>query len=206
MGKRALSVDNVLNQKHHVLEFENEWRSAFGTPEVGSRWLIWGGSGSGKTRLALMLAKYLCRFHRVAYNSLEEGNSFSMQRAIREVGMQDVRRKFIMLDREPIEDMTKRLKAHKAPRIAIIDSLQYTGMTYRDYIMMCEELPGSMLIFVSHADGKEPEGRVAKRVRFDAGQKIRVEGFRAFTLSRYGGGELFTISDERAQEYWGLEY
>ena len=41
MGKRALSVDNVLNQKHHVLEFENEWRSAFGT----RKWVAVGLSG-----------------------------------------------------------------------------------------------------------------------------------------------------------------
>jgi hypothetical protein len=203
MQRRGLTVQNVLSYKPKVMDFEGSWLNSFGCPELSGSWLIWGGSGNGKTRFALKLSKYLCRFGRVVYNSLEEGLSLSMQNAIREVGMTDVSRRFLLLDKEPIKDLTERLGKQKSADIVIIDSLQYSGLNYERYKMLKDSFRGKLFIFVSHAEGKQPEGRIAKSIRFDSNVKIWIEGYKAVVVSRFGGGELFTIWDKGAIQYWG---
>ena len=143
--------------------------------------------------MALQLAKFLARFERVAYNSLEEGLSMSMQEAIISVGMAEVSRNFILLDKEPISELKERLRRRKSPRVVIIDSVQYTGLTYSDYVSLKEEFRNKLFVFISHADGREPKGNVAKSIRYDAFVKISVRGYAAEIMSRFGGGEKFII-------------
>lgn len=198
---RALSIENIINYNPVTLDFEGHWLSAFGKPELCGSWLVWGASGHGKTRFVLQLCRYLCRFGRVAYDSLEEGLSKSMQNAILDVGMKDAARRFVLLDKEHIADLIERLRQRKSPDVIVIDSVQYTGMTYNDYKKLRDEFPRKLFILISHADGKEPAGRVAKSIRYDAFIKIRVEGYKAFPVSRYGGGKAFTIWEKGATEY-----
>src|SRR5690554_2791832 len=94
---RAVSVYELLNKKHNTLEFEGKWLDSFGEPELTGTWLIWGNSGSGKTRFALQLAKYLTQFGTVAYDSLEEGASKSLKQAIEETNMIEAKRRFMVL-------------------------------------------------------------------------------------------------------------
>ena len=193
---RAASVEQVLKTKFKMLPFDGEWLAALGCPELTGSWIIWGNSGNGKTRFALQLCKYLCRFGRVAYNSLEEGVSASLMKAMLETNMMEVRRRFIVLDKEPLDELILRLDQHKSPNIICIDSLQYTGMTYEEYKYLKERFPAKLFIYISHADGKNPEGRVAKKVRFDSNVKMFVQGYRTQTVSRYGGGEPYIIWKE----------
>ena len=105
---------------------------------------------------------------------------------------------------EPINDLTARLKMKKSARIVVIDSFQYMMMSYKDYIEFKSQFPDKLIIFISHADGKNPAGRSAKSVKFDAGLKIWVEGYRAFSHGRYKGPkEEYDIWTERALNYWG---
>lgn len=203
-NKRAVSVSELLTKSFKVMAFEDDWKECIGSPEKTGSWIVWGQSGQGKTRFALQLSKYLTQFGRVAYNSLEEGASQSMALAARELRMNECRGRFILLDMEPVVDLSKRLERHKSPDIIVIDSLQYTGMSYAQYKDLRDRFRNKLFIFISHADGKEPAGRVAKSIRFDAFVKVRVEGFKAFPTSRYGGGSPFTIWAEGAADYWGI--
>jgi hypothetical protein len=200
---RAVSVTELMTTRHRCMEFEGKWLDSFGKPELTGSWLIWGNSGNGKTRFALQLCKYLTNFGRVAYNSLEEGAGRSMQAAFSEVGMDDVKRRIVLLDQEPISELIERLKRRKSPDIIAIDSIQYTGMNYADYKALRNGFRGKLFLLISHAAGTQPAGRVATSIRFDAFVKVRVEGYRAFPVSRYGGGDPFTIWDEGAFQYWG---
>ena len=193
---RAASVDQVLRTRFKVLPFEGEWKDAIGCPELTGSWIIWGNSGNGKTRFALQLCKYLCQFGRVAYDSLEEGVSVSLVKAIKETHMMEVRRKFVVLDKEPIDQLTERLEKPKSPDIVCVDSLQYTGMSYEQYKALKERFPKKLFIWISHADGTLPEGRVAKKVRFDSNVKVFVQAYRAEPVSRYGGGKPYIIWEE----------
>ena len=190
---RAASLDQVLRTRFEVLPFEGEWKDAIGCPELTGSWIVWGNSGNGKTRFALQLCKYLCQFGRVAYDSLEEGVSVSLVKAIKETHMMEVRKKFVVLDKEPIDQLTERLEKPKSPDIVCVDSLQYTGMSYEQYKALKERFPKKLFIWISHADGTLPEGRVAKKVRFDSNVKVFVQAYRAEPVSRYGGGKPYII-------------
>lgn len=204
--KRALTVNDIRDYKPLVLPFENEWLASIGSPELKGGWIIWGNSANGKTRFALKLAKYMANFVRVAYDSLEEGLSLSMQKAIIDVGMSDVKRSFVLLDKETVPMLRERLTKQRSPQVVIIDSLQYTGMTYKDYTTLINDFPHKLFILVSHADGREPRGNVGKAIKYDAFVKIYVEGYKAFAQSRYGGGEPFVVWQKGADAYWNKLY
>lgn len=203
--KRAVSVTELLTTKFKIMEFTGNWRSSLGQPELSGTWIVYGPPKNGKTRFVLLLCKYLAGFTRVAYNSLEEGVSVSFAEAVREVGMEEVKQNFILLDAEQIAELRTRLRKQKSPGIVVIDSLQYTGITYAEYRKLKSEFRNKLFIFISHSEGREPAGRVAKAVRYDANITIRVEGFKAFPNGRYGGGEPFVIWDEGSVKYWQNE-
>lgn len=200
--KRAISVDEMLRMTFIEMPFEGDWKKSFGEPERSGVWLIYGQSGNGKTSFALQLARYLCQFGRVAYNTLEEGARKSFQLNIKRNNLHTVSKKFIILS-EPMEDLERRLEKRKSPDVCIIDSFQYCALTKGDYKRLKAKFPNKLFIFLSHAEGKQPEGRAAKFVKYDADVKVRVEGYKAFILSRFGGNEPFVIWAEGAAEYHG---
>ena len=203
---RAISVTQLYAKKRKLFQFDGEFAENIGLPEQRGAWIIWAQSGSGKTTFTMQLCKYLSRFGRVAYNSMEEGDSESLKLACRRVGMEQVKGRFIILDNEPIAELKERLRKHKAPQIVVIDSIQYSQMSYKDYIALKEEFKNVLFLIISHAEGKEPEGKVAKKVRYDAAVKIFVEGYAAFTVSRYGGGKPYIIWKEGANKYHGADF
>lgn len=203
---KALSVHQVLSGRRNVIAFDGQWESTFGHPELSGTWIIWGQSFSGKTTFVLQLCKYLCSFEKVIYNSLEEGAGRSMQLAFERVGMEDVSRRFSLLDGESMPELIERLKKHKSPNVVVVDSLQYADLSYKEYKQLKRLFPGKLFIFVSHAEGKLPDGRLANKVRYDAHCKIRVEGYRAFVNSRFADHSeenYLSVWDEGANRYWG---
>jgi len=200
--KRAISVDELLKTKFKTMAFEGEFKEAVGTPEMSGSWIIWGQSGNGKTRFTLQLAKYMTKFGKVAYNSLEEGAKLSFKRAIQQTGMISVAKRFIILKGETIEQLTERLSKQKAPNIIIIDSVQYTDLDKKGYKTLINSFPTKLFIFISHAEGKNPKGSTADAIRYDSDVKIFVQGYKAFVVSRFGGGKPFIIWEEGALEYW----
>ena len=201
---RAYGVRQIMNASFKTLDFQNEWLQLIGQPEALGSWIIWGPSYNGKSSFSLSLAKYLATFGKVAYNSLEEGRCESIRQGFAHVDMMEVDGKLLLLDQEPISDLVIRLRKKKSPRFIFIDSLQYAGLTYPTYKELVNEFRNKLFIWISHADGREPAGAVARRVRYDAFVKIRVEGFLAFCESRYGGDrQPYTIWQQGAEEYYG---
>ena len=201
--KRALSINDIYKMKFTDLEVSEDWEALFGIPECSGVWMIWGHSGNGKTRFSLKLAKELTKTGKVLYNTLEEGARKSFQRAVKQSYLKGYSRKIIVLNREPIEEMKNRLRRPKAPKIAIIDSFQYSGLTKAQYKELKEEFPDVLFIFLSHAEGKHPEGRPAKFVRYDADVKIHIDSYIASAVSRYGGGKPYIIWEEGVKELEG---
>lgn len=208
---RAISNINVLAARFETVEFAGEWLASFGRPELRGTWIIWGGSGSGKTTFTLMLCKYLANFGRVAYNSLEQGLSLSLQKAWERVGMGEAGNSVILLNKEELPELRARLNKRKSPEIIIIDSVQYLdGFNWASFKKLKREYPDKLFIFISQADraGKDPDGKLAGKIRYDAEIKIKVEGFKAFVTTRYEdaergeGGADFIIWEQGAAEYW----
>lgn len=200
--KRAISVDEIEKMKFIELQLSKPFQKLLGKPERSGVWIIWGESFNGKTSFALQLAKELTMSGKVFYNTLEEGARKSFQTAVINNNMKEVARKFIIGNRESIEDMKERLRKKKSPDIIFIDSIQYTEMTKKQYKDLKHEFPNKLFIFLSHADGKYPKGALADFVRYDVDIKIRVEGYKAMCLSRLGGDkEPYIIWAEGAAQY-----
>jgi len=204
---RALSPTEVINMKKRTLPFTGAWYDAFGTPEAQGVWFVWGNSGNGKTSFVIQLCKELAKFGKVAYNSLEEGVSLSMQNTLRRFNMTEVNRRFLLLDCEPIDTLSERLAKRKSPDFVVIDSYQYTQMTYRTYLKFKEANRDKLLIFVSHADGTVPAGRSARSVMYDSSLKIWIEGYRAISKGRFIGPEgKYIIWEEGARRIYGENF
>lgn len=203
---RAYTPSNILSKKFHPLAFKGEWADSLGLPDKAFSAIIWGASSSGKTEFALQLARYLTNFGRVAYNSLEQGLSATMQDAMARNYMGECEGKFILLDREPFGDLLTRMRKPKAPNFLFIDSIQYTQITKSQYYELKELMQSKKrgIIWVSQARGKEPKGALADDIRYDVDLKLWVQGFRMFPEGRLnGGGNHYTIWEERAAKYYG---
>ena len=199
--KKAISVANILKYNPRLMPFEGKWFDSFGCPEMRGCWIVWGASGSGKTRFALQLAKYLTIFGRVVYNSLEEGLSLSFKRAFIETGMASAKH-FSLLDKEPIADLTKRIELKKSPDIYIVDSVQYSGLSKEAAKKLVDEHKSKLFIFISHAEGYNPKGCVAQAIRYYSDVKLFVEGYKISSpVSRFKEGvcQPFVIWEEGAK-------
>lgn len=198
---RAVSINDLYNKKRNLLKFTGEWLRSFGMPELKGLIFIYGEPRNGKTTFVCMLIKYLTQFGRAAYNSLEEGDSESLRLAFQRVKMHEVKSKIILLDKEKIPDLKERLRKHKAPKIVVIDSIQYARIKFFEWLEITEEFPNVLFIVVSQSRGGKPKGALADDLYFEASIKIKVEGFVAFVTSRYGGSEPFIIYKEKAEKY-----
>jgi hypothetical protein len=201
---RAKSVVQLLHMREEVFELNEEFHAAFGRPERYGVWFIWGESGSGKTSFTLQLCEELSQYGKIIYDSFEEGFGLSLRNRIKQLGVKEVARRFMVLDREPISRVSELLSRRKSPRIAVIDSFQYTQLTYKQYLAFKELHPKKLIIFIAPAEGKNPDGMAAKKVRYDACLKIYVEKFRAFSKGRFIGTKgYYDIWQEEAEKYWG---
>ena len=203
---RAISNRNVLTAKFEVAEFDGAFLASFGKPELRGVWIVYGGSGSGKTTFLMQLCKYLTRFRRVAYNSLEQGLSLSLQKAWERVRMDEVGSRIILLNKESLKDLRVRLAKKQSPDVIVIDSVHYWfGLKVADVMKLKDDFPNKLFIFVSH---EKPDGVVAEKIRYDSEIKMRVEGYKVFVTTRYEvaergeGGADFVIWEQGANEYW----
>ena len=200
---RAYSPSEILKMKKKEFAFNGEWLDAFDCPELCGVWFVWGNSGNGKTSFIMQLCRELSRFGKVAINALEEAQSKSVKDAIRRFGMDDLDGKVQFLC-EPLSELTERLAKKRSADFVIVDSFQYTQLTYKQYIAFKEANKKKLIVFVSHADGKKPAGRAAVSVMYDAALKIWIEGYRAFSKGRYIGiTGVLDIWKDGALEYWG---
>lgn len=203
--KKALSMVDLMRKNREVYAFEGALQEAFGQPEQNGIWFIWGRSGNGKTSFVLQLCKELTRYGKVAYDSLEEGDSLTMQNALMRVGMGDVGRRFILLN-ESLKELDTRLKRRRSPDIVVVDSFQYAHIDLKQYEEFIDQHKNKLIIFVSQADGLKPWGRTAQSAMYSASLKIWVEGYRAISKGRYRGNlGYYTIWAEKAEEYWSAK-
>lgn len=203
--KKALSMVDLMRKNREVYAFEGALQEAFGQPEQNGVWFIWGRSGNGKTSFVLQLCKELTRYGKVAYDSLEEGDSLTMQNALMRVGMGDVGRRFILLN-ESLKELDTRLKRRRSPDIVVVDSFQYAHIDLKQYEEFIDQHKNKLIIFVSQADGLKPWGRTAQSAMYGASLKIWVEGYRAISKGRYRGNlGYYTIWAEKAEEYWSAK-
>ncbi len=200
--KKALSSTEILAKKFETFDFSPAWKDAFDEPETNGIWLAYGDSGNGKTAFIMELAKELSRFGGVLINSLEEGLRKTIQDAWIRHRMSE-HRKVQLLNKEPMPILQERLKKQKSKKFIIIDSIQYTKMTFPQILDMKDRFSDRLFVFISQKDKNKPSGQTAEKVMYDADLKILIEGFRAISKGRYIGKlGYYTIWEDGAKMYW----
>lgn len=200
---RAYSMKDLETINFLVFLFLGKWYDLFGHPEKGDAWFLFGSSGNGKSTACAILAFLLSGFGKVLYISLEEKRGKSIISKLRQAGFASKSKNFRLLPRISYDQLIQRLHKRNSEDIIFIDSLQYWGITYRQYIKLREIFPHKTFVFVSHAKGKDPKGGVAEGIHYDAGIKIWVEGGVIEVKHRYeGGGGRMVIIPELAERYW----
>lgn len=206
MGQ-AISVDNLLKKRYTKLGFTGPWAEAFGQPVLGGSWFIYGGSSNGKSSFVQQLTRYLADLGlRVEYVALEEGTEDTMKEAALKANWKSVGNKIKI--REPLEfnDFVEVVGKNKSADVFIVDTIQYFGeeIRFKQYLNLRRNNPKKLFIYISHINGRQPDGKAAIKVMRDSTLKIWIEGFRAISKGRYIGPKgYYTIWEKGAAKYWG---
>lgn len=200
--RRTLSANQVLQVRNDTLRLTGGWHDCFGEIDRTGIVFISGPSTSGKSSAALCFAKELAQFGRTLYLSNEEGFRPSFQERLRRFAATDGGR-IQFLRHEAVGELIERLNKRRAPDFVVIDSLQDTKISRREYEQLKRMSARKMFIFISRVEGRQPVGRLSRQIKFDADLKVWVEGGRAISEGRYiGPVGHFDVLEEKAREYW----
>lgn len=203
---KVIGLKQLLQKTYDLLtDLPQPIERSFGELVSNFIMIVWAQSGSGKSNFIYQFLGMLMKYGNVLYISLEEGTEKSAQLlALRHLNEASHGGKILFADHEmKYDEAIIYLKRKKSPRFIVIDSVQYWDINYPRYKDLKEHFPKKAFIFISHAAGKNPDGKTADKIRYDAGIKVRVEGYVAFPVSRYGGNKPYLIWEEGAEQYWG---
>jgi hypothetical protein len=198
---------NLQNTRHETLLFTGSWRDSLGSPSPFGSWLIYGTSGSGKTSFALQTAKYLTKFSRVIYWSIEQGNSQAFKIAWLREKMDECGTGVLLADEdETFESIEVKMKQKWSGfGVLIIDSLtplraqQFNVINYNSFK---KRMKDKLLIWISHEKHGLPDTNVGDYILKLADLKIRVAGFRASVNTRSGSSlSDFVIWEQGFRDY-----
>ena len=185
MGKRAYSPKEVMAKKYKTLPWSGKWSEAFGHPAMNETWFISGQSASGKSSFVMQLAKELCKYGMTLYLSKEEGVSQSIKSRMELFRMNEVQGRFRIVTDDSYEELTERLAKPKSAHFVIVDSFQVANWTYEQAKRLRERFPAKSFIFISQEHKGQPMGKAAVRLRYIAGVKVRVTGYKAYCQGRF---------------------
>lgn len=190
--KRVLTVANVKNQKIEKIPFQGDFLDAFGAPQNRGIWFLYGGSGSGKSTKAMMLAKELSKNYKTLYDLLEEEiDDADFIDRMNLLQMQDVKSNFFVQQYD-LQELDMYLEKRDSAHVVIIDSAPYIFKTWDEYYDFKKKwATKKIIIIVGHAEGKNPRTELQKSIKYDAKMKIFVSGYLAVcqgrTIGKNGG-------------------
>lgn len=201
---RALTLKNLYDKKFETYDFEGVFKEIFGTPSRSGLWLIYGKEKNGKTWGTLLLFDLLTKFQRGLYVSAEEGTDMEFQASCKRAKLDIESSNILITEYEPIEDLYKRLKSRKAPRLVVLDNLTI----YNDELKasgvkkLLQDFPNTHFICVAHEERNKPYTAAATMASKLAKVIIRVQGLQMIVGGRVPGGTL-NIDEKKAQLYHG---
>lgn len=201
---RALTIGNLYAKKYTIMELDGMWRELLGEIEQTGCWLIFGKEKNGKTRVAMLLAKYLCSRYRVLYVSAEEGGSKNFTNNCKWAGVTPSDRKLMVLDYIKIDELKQRLAKRNAPEIVFIDNIT----TYQDELKyggtmgLLKEFRKTIFVFIAHEEDDKPYTATAKMASRLATVIMRVKGLQCHISGRVPGG-VINIDEKKAKLFHG---
>lgn len=206
--KRAYTPAEVIARRMPVLDVEahdEALHDLLGRPLRAGVWFAWGNSGNGKTEFIMRLLRLFAAEEKTLYLSLEEGiGNIHLKEALQRNGLSTSKKLLIAFD--SIEELTARLRKDRSPRVILIDTVQYWGITYDEYRALVNEFKTRLFVFMSHVDagGRVPDGSTAQRIKRDSDMRLWIEGYKAFNRGRtWGRTNEYIIWSQGADTYWG---
>ncbi len=190
--QRSIGVTDLTTKKFVHLDFDSHWLAMFNNPERGFKALIYGPEKNGKTTFTLKLAKYLTRFGKVIYDSHEQGNSKTMQAAFIAEKMEEVAGKLMLLHKEPFEHLMYRCSLPNSGKFIIRDSIDYCGMTEKEYKQFADTYPNKALILICWTDKDDitPLSPEARKIKKRVDITIHIKNFNATPVSRFADDKI----------------
>lgn len=198
MAKRAYSPKEVFAKTYKTLPWDEKWSRPFGFVPINETWFISGATASGKSSFVMQLAKELANYGMVLYLSREEGISQSFKERVERFKMNEVQGRFRVATSDTYDELVDRLAKPKSPHFVIVDSFQVAEWTYDQAKRLIDRFPSKSFIFISQEHKGQPMGKAAVRLRYIAGMKVRVVGYKAFCQGRFTDdpGSYYTVWEE----------
>lgn len=203
---KVISVKKLVNKNFKKMGLSEEWMEYLGDVDHAFTMIIWGASFNGKSSFLNAFVAELARITTVLYVALEESFSTTSKKKAMDNGLSGLKNLRYANHETNFASLMEFLGRKRSPRIVIIDSLQYIAMTYVDYKKLKEAFPNKTFIFISHSDGKLPDGKTGKKIRYDAPIKVFVCDFIAFIDSRFGGTKNYVIWEAEAKKRWKKDF
>ena len=196
--KRAYSPKEIVKKTYKTLPWGGKWEVAFGLPEERATWFISGASASGKSSFVMQLAWELTHYGQVLYLSYEEGLNQSFQERLVRFELDKRQGWFRVVTNDTLNDLTERLRKRLSAKFVIVDSFQMAYWSYSETEEVIKSFPKICFIFISQEEKGQPMGKPAKRLRYLADVKVRVQGFRAYCQGRFNpdAGNSFVVWEE----------
>jgi predicted ATP-dependent serine protease len=195
---RVLGVNYIMNRQYKRLDIDGAWLESFGHLSDPFRMLVYGLPKNGKTTLIMSFCKYLTRFGKVFYDSIEEGDSSTIQDAYVRAKMDELPDgKFMLGDRFFFADLVEYLKKPNSGRFVVIDSRDYINLTSLQWKKLTVMFPKKSFILICWEAAGKPLGKFAKDIEFMVDVVVHVKNHRAKAVGRFGGGKEYVIWDKK---------
>lgn len=196
--KRLLTVDNIKNSNTRKLELSDKFYQFLGKPQDRGFWFLYGTSGSGKSSLAMELAKELATEYKTVYNLHEERtDDTDFKDRIDRYNMHDVKKNFFVQEYN-LKDSDRYFEKRNSAHVMIIDSTKYVFKTFDDFIWFKRRWETKKLvIIIGHAEGNHPRNELQKQIRDDCKMKLFSSGYLGVNKGRtFGPKNTFIIWPE----------
>jgi len=128
MKRQIYNIKTLKDKKFQTLEFNEQYKMLFGSPQRNFIAMCYGESGSGKSVFLLKFADYFAKnFGKVLYNSHEEGVN---QTVIDRINNFEITAKKLFIGNAlNFDEMCEKIEKNYY-RLVIIDSVKYMNFTF----------------------------------------------------------------------------
>ena len=143
----VMSADKLAKMDYDVYDFDGEFYELVGKPARPFHCMVFGRPKQGKSIFSFQFARYLSQFGKVLYIASEEGFGGTLQKKIKDFGLQD--NQFVNFSNaKGMEEMRKVIPGHD---FVFIDSVNYSRLEVEDVEQLKREFPKTSFITIQQA-------------------------------------------------------
>jgi hypothetical protein len=156
----------------------------------------------------MRFVKQLCQLEiYIDWISYEQSHGFDLQQAVIRNSMIDVAEYFQISDPHDkddevtyFEDFENKVKKRGSCDVFVIDSVQFSDFTVKDYKYLLKKYKKKGFIWISHKEGRLPHGVVAQTIAKLGQITVLVKNYIAEPLkNRFGKNAKYVVYEERAR-------